>query len=343
VTQNGEGAGPAHIEDVARRAGVSTATVSRSLRGLDRVAPRTRERVARAAQELHYVPSPAASQLASRRTQSVGVVVTTSGRWFWSEVLFGAEAVLRSAGYDTLLYIVDDPSGRRQFFDLMPLRRRVDAVMVLGSSVTGREQEALRRVDVPVVLVGGRMTGGASVRIDDSAAAVTAARHLIALGHRDVVMVCSNGSDPSSRRTTRLRRSGFERAMAEHGVDGRVVVTHPGIDGGAAAVEKLLSHGDLPTALFAETDELALGALRTLRRAGVAVPEEMSVLGFDDHELADAVELTTISRSPHAHGHSAAMQLLSALGPGASRRVDVVLPTRLVLRGTTGPPKTAGT
>jgi DNA-binding LacI/PurR family transcriptional regulator len=270
------------------------------------------------------------------------VVITTTGRWFWSEVVFGAEAVLRSGGYDTLLYIVDDASGRRQFFDLMPLRRRVDAVMVLGSSVTSREQEALRRVEVPVVLVGGRMTGGASVRIDDSSAAVTAARHLIALGHRDVVMVCSNGSDPSSRRTTRLRRSGFERALAEHGIDGQVVVTHPGIDGGAAAVEKLLSHGDLPTALFAETDELALGALRTLRRAGISVPGEMSVVGFDDHELADAVELTTISRSPHAHGHSAAMLLLSALGPAPSRPADVVLPTRLVLRGTTGPPKMAG-
>jgi DNA-binding LacI/PurR family transcriptional regulator len=344
VTQNGEAIGPAHIEDVARRAGVSTATVSRSLRGLDRVAPRTRERVARAAQELHYVPSPAASQLASRRTQSVGVVVISSGRWFWSEVVCGAEAVLRSSGYDTLLYIVDDPSGRRQFFDLMPLRRRVDAVMVLGSSVTGREQDALRRVDVPVVLVGGRMPGGASVRIDDTSAAVTAARHLIALGHRDVVMVCSKATDPSSRRTTRLRRQGFERALHEHGVHGRVLVTHPGVDGGAAAVEAMLSSGDLPTAVFAEGDELALGALRTLRRAGISVPEEVSVLGFDDHELADAADLTTISRSPNAHGHSAAMLLLSALGPVPSRPADVVLPTRLVLRGTTGaPPKSAGT
>jgi LacI family repressor for deo operon, udp, cdd, tsx, nupC, and nupG len=340
---NHRAGGPAHIDDVARRAGVSTATVSRSLRGLDRVAPGTRQRVAKAAEELHYVASPAASQLASRRTQSVGVVVTTSGRWFWSEVVFGAEGVLRSAGYDTLLYIVDEPSGRRQFFDLMPLRRRVDAVMVLGSSVTGREQEALRRVDVPVVLVGGRMAGGASVRIDDTAAAVTAARHLIALGHRDVVMICNNASDPSSRRTTRLRRQGFERALAEHGVDGRVVVTHPGIDGGAAAVEKMLSNGDLPTAVFTEGDELALGALRTFRRAGIAVPGQVSVLGFDDHELADAVDLTTIARSPHGHGHSAAMQLLSALGPGPSRPADVVLPTRLLLRGTTGPPaKTAG-
>jgi DNA-binding LacI/PurR family transcriptional regulator len=338
VTTNDHAGGPAHIDDVARRAGVSTATVSRSLRGLDRVAPGTRERVARAAEELHYVPSPAASQLASRRTHAIGVVVTSGGRWFWSEVVSGAEKVLRSAGYDLLLYILDEAAGRRQFFDLMPLRRRVDAVMVLASSVTTREQEALRQVEVPIQVVGGRMTGSGSVRIDDVGAAVTAARHLVALGHRDVVMVCSNAADPSSRRTTRLRRTGFERVLTEQGVTGRVLSTHPGIDGGAAAVEELISIGNLPTALFAETDELALGALRTLRRAGIAVPDAMSVMGFDDHELADAVDLTTVARSPNAHGHSAAMQLLAALGPSPARPTDVVLPTRLVLRGTTGPP-----
>jgi DNA-binding LacI/PurR family transcriptional regulator len=339
VTENGHGAGQAHIEDVARRAGVSTATVSRSLRGLDRVAPRTRERVARAARELHYVASPAASQLASRRTNTVGVVVTTSGRWFWSEVVTGAEQVLRSAGYGLLLYIVDDPSCRRQFFDLMPVRRRVDAVLLLASSVTTREQAALRDADVPILLVGGRMPGGSSVRVDDVGATVTAVRHLLALGHRDLVMLSGNAVDPSSRRTTRLRRSGFERALADHGVDGRVVRTHPGIDGGAAAVERLLGRGELPTALVAEADEIALGALRTLRRAGVAVPQDVSLVGLGDHEVADAVDLTTVSTSPHAHGHAAAVQLLSALGKDLPRPADVVLPTRLVLRGTTAPPR----
>jgi len=340
---NHQAGAPAHIDDVARRAGVSTATVSRSLRGLNRVAPGTRERVAKAAQELHYVPSPAAAQLASRRTHAIGVVVTSGGRWFWSEVISGAEQVLRSAGYDLLLYLLDETSGRRRFFDLMPLRRRVDAVMVLASSVTAREQDALRQVEVPIQLVGGRMTGCGSVRIDDVGAAVTATRHLVALGHRDVVMVCSNATDPSSRRTTRLRRSGFERVLAQHGATGRIRPTHPGIDGGAAAMEELLSHGDLPTAIFAETDELALGALRTLRRAGIAVAEDMSVIGFDDHELADAVDLTTVARSPNAHGHSAAMQLLATLGPNPARSTDVVLPARLVLRGTTGPPADVAT
>jgi LacI family transcriptional regulator, repressor for deo operon, udp, cdd, tsx, nupC, and nupG len=338
TTQDDRAGGPAHIDDVARRAGVSTATVSRSLRGLDRVAPGTRERVARAAQELHYVPSPAASQLASRRTHAIGVVVTSVGRWFWSEVVGAAEEVLRGAGYDLLLYLLDQASARRQFFELMPLRRRVDAVLVLASSVTPREQDALREVEVPILVVGGRMSGSDSVRVDDVGVAVTAARHLVALGHRDVVMVCSNAADPSTRRTTRLRRSGFERVLAEHGLTGRVVSTHPGIDGGAAAVEELLGPGDLPTAILAETDELALGALRALRRAGISVPGRMSVVGIDDHELADAVDLTTVARSPSAQGSTAAGQLLAALGPRPTRPTDVVLPAGIVLRRTTGPP-----
>jgi len=341
VTDSGQQSGPAHIADVARRAGVSTATVSRSLRGLGRVAPGTRERVVQAAEELHYVPSPAAAQLASRRTHAIGVVVTTSGRWFWSEVVTGAEQVLRGAGYDLLLYLVDEPSGRRQFFELMPLRRRVDAVLLLASSVSAREQRELRDADVPVLVVGGRVPGGASVRTDDAAAAGNAARHLLALGHRDLVMVCGTATDPSSRRTTRLRRSGFERALADHGIEGRVMVTHAGIDGGAAAAEQLLRNGDLPTALLAEQDELALGALRALRRAGVSVPAEVSVVGMDDHELAEAVDLTTVATSPQVLGHRAAVALLATLGPTSTRPADVVLPTRLVLRGTTGPPRAA--
>ena len=339
MTESGHRRGPAHIEDVARRAGVSTATVSRSLRGLGRVAPRTRERVVQAAEELHYVPSPAAAQLASRRTHAIGVVVTTSGRWYWSEVVAGAEQVLRGAGYDLLLYIVDELSSRRHFFELMPLRRRVDAVLLLASSVSAREQKELRHADVPVLVAGAKVPGHTSVRSDDAAAAGSAARHLLALGHRDLLLVCGTSTDPSSRRTTRLRRSGFERALADHGIEGRVLVTHPGIDGGAAAVEQLLRNGDLPTALLAEQDELALGALRALRRAAVAVPGDVSVVGIDDHELAEAVELTTVATSPQALGHRAGVALLSALGPTQTPQADVVLPTRLVLRGTTGPPR----
>jgi DNA-binding LacI/PurR family transcriptional regulator len=321
---------------------VSTATVSRSLRGLDRVAPRTRERVARAAQELHYLPSPAAAQLASRRSHSVGVVVTTSGHWSWPEVVTGAERVLRGAGYDVLLYLVDEPSCRRQFFELMPLRRRVDAVLLLASSVSGREQRALRDADVPIVVVGGRTPGATSVRVDEADAATTATQHLLALGHRELVLLCGTAVDSSGRRSTRRHRTGFGRALADEGLAPRVVTARAGLDGGAAAVVRLLARGALPTALLAEQDGLARGALRALRGAGVSVPGDVSVVGLHDDELAEAVGLTTVDRSPEVHGAIAAAQLLAALDPVPEVPTDVVLPARLVLRGSSGPaPRTA--
>ena len=120
--------GQAGIIDVARRAGVSPSTVSRSLRGSAKVSAQTRDRVLRAAAELRYVPSPAASRLASGRTGAIGVVVPFAYRWFFSEVLTGLEGPLREAGYDVLLYNVGDPDRRARFFETMPLRRRVDAV-----------------------------------------------------------------------------------------------------------------------------------------------------------------------------------------------------------------------
>src|SRR5215213_3197357 len=127
--------GQAGILDVARRAGVSASTVSRSLRGSAKVSQQTRERVLRAAAELSYVPSPAASRLASGRTSAIGVVVPFATRWFFCEVLIGVEGPLRQAGYDLLLYNIGDPAARAAFFETMPLRRRVDAVLSVASSL----------------------------------------------------------------------------------------------------------------------------------------------------------------------------------------------------------------
>ena len=186
----------AGILDVARRAGVSPSTVSRSLRGSAKVSERTRERVLRAAAELEYVPSPAASRLASGRTHAVGVIVPFATRWFFSEVLTGVEGPLREAGYDLLLYNVGDPGGRDRFFGTMPLRRRVDAVLAVASSLDPVEQEALLALGVPLAVVGGPVQGFTRVGVDDRAGAVMAVRHLVLLGHRDLVMICGEPAEP---------------------------------------------------------------------------------------------------------------------------------------------------
>jgi DNA-binding LacI/PurR family transcriptional regulator len=267
------------------------------------------------------------------------VIVPFATRWFFSEVLTGVEGPLREAGYDLLLYNVGDPAGRAQFFGTMPLRRRVDAVLAVSSSLDPAEQKALHALGVPLAVVGGPVDGFTRVGVDDRAGAVMAVRHLVLLGHRDIVMISGEPADPVGRATTAARREGFEAALAEAGIAVRPdpVVPEPwGVTGGMRAMEQLLASRRLPTAIFAESDEMALGALQVLRRAGLAVPGRVSLIGFDDHAIAPAGDLTTIAQPVRRQGELAARRLLAELDGDPTG--DVVLPTRLVVRGTTGPP-----
>ena len=175
------------IKDVAREAGVSTATVSRALRGLPRVSEETRERVLAAAARMEYVASPNAASLASGLTRTVGIVVPNVPRWCFGSVIYGAEELLRSEGYDLLLYhITGDESARHRLFSTHLLSKRVDAVIVLALRPAPEEVASLGRVGSPTVVVGGFVPGWPSVRIDDVLAATTAVQHLIDLGHEHI-------------------------------------------------------------------------------------------------------------------------------------------------------------
>ena len=330
--------GRAGILDVARLAGVSPATVSRSLRGLPNVSDATRLRVLEAATSLSYVASPAASRLASGRTGTVGVVVPHVTRWFFAQAVAGAEQLLREAGYDVLLYNLGGRAGRERFLKAMPLRRRVDAVIVLTLPLDAAQAEQLHGVGVPVVSIGTRSPQFSSVRIDDAEAVRMAVRHLRLLGHESVTMIAGPTEDLEFVAAID-RRMGFAAEAEAHGM--RFDVAHapsPGLEGGARAAEEILSGRQMATAVLAEYDELAFGALRTFVRAGVDVPGQLSVMGFDDHEMASVVDLTTVGQPVREQGEAAARLLLDDLADGVHEPRDVVLPTRLVVRGTTAPP-----
>lgn len=330
------------IVDVAHHAGVSISTVSRSLRGESNVSPTTRERVRRAVVDLAYVPSPSASRLASGRTATVGVLVPFTLRWFFAEALAGAETPLREGGYDVLLYNVGDARSRRTFFGELPLRRRVDGVLGVASSLSDAESASLIELGVPVVLIGQRSPGTAGVGIDDTAGAAMAVRHLLLLGHTDVAMISGLPTDPLGRTTTWARHAGFVTALTEAGIEpapDRIIAEPWGIAGGVLAAERMLAQRTLPTAVFAESDEMALGALQVLRKAGLDVPGQVSVVGFDDHELAGVADLTTIAQPVREQGELAAHMLLGLLSRAEDASREIVLPTRLVVRGTTGPPR----
>ncbi|GAA2371517.1 LacI family transcriptional regulator [Streptomyces sp. XM4011] len=335
----------ASIIDVAKRAKVSTATVSRALRGLPNVSEVTRERVLRAAEELSYAISPHASSLASGRTGTIGVVLPFVNRWFYSQVLSGIDSVLRANDLDLLLYNLGDARVHERFFARMPLRRRVDALIVLNLPLSAAESDALVSMEVPVAVLGTRVPGCWHVSIDNAQGATTAVRHLINLGHRRIGMITGALGDPRGFTTPIVREHAYRSVLAEAGIPYEPDLEAPGnfgIEEGASAMARLLSLPDPPTAVFAESDLMAFGALRTLTRMGLRAPDDVSVIGFDDHETAELLNLTTIAQPVTHQGELLARQILDALSGASEEPAEVVVPTRLVVRGTTGAARVAG-
>ena len=332
-----------NMTDVARRSGVSIASVSRALRGEPGVSPDTRDRIMSAARELAYVVSPEASRLSGGPTGRVGVVVPRIDAWFYSTVLAGIAGEFDSVGIDLVLCTLPDSPARHRFFESLPLRRKVDAVIVVSVPLASRERGRLDQLGVPTVQVGGHQPAADRpwIGIDDESAARQAVGHLLRIGHRDIAMIQAVDDEGTAWAADQARISGFHTQIVEAGIAEPTVVRVPwGIEGGAHGMEILLSGPRLPTAVFCHSDEIALGALRTLRKSGISVPHQISVIGVDDHPSAELSELTTVAQPVREQGRLAARRVLAELRdedhPAAAR---TILPTRLVVRSSTAPPR----
>lgn len=334
----------AAIDDVARAAGVSTATVSRALRHLPGVSEATRARVLEAARGLGYAPSASAASLASGRTRTIGVLTPWIRRWFHGSVTEGIERTLRAEGFDALLYSFEraDGTGRNRL-DPFVLRRRVDGVLVVGMPVDAEEQQVLDGLGVPVVFIGTGPPGRVTVTIDDDGAARLAMAHLLGLGHRKVALLTATGEDQPDWAPPALRQAGYEAALAEAGVafDPSLVIPADYARAGARErMAELLRTRPEVTAVLAISDDMAFGVLQAARDAGRRVPEDLSVIGIDGHDMSDLVNLTTIAQGAAEQGAAAAALMLEML-TGAPVAEEAVFPVDLVVRGTTGPPPTS--
>jgi LacI family repressor for deo operon, udp, cdd, tsx, nupC, and nupG len=336
------------IDDVARLAGVSTATVSRALRGLPTVSEATRARVRAAADQLSYTASPSASRLAGGKTGTVAVVVPWITRWFFSTVVEAAEETLQQDGYDLLLYNLGGREHARQrLLRTTNLRKRADAVMLVATPMRAAEFPALTDRTLPGVTVssGTVVPGWPCVRIDDVRAARTAMDHLLGLGHRRIANISGDSAEELAFTTHLDRRRGYREALLAAGVrpEPSLDIEAPfTVEGGRRATAELLRRGAPPTAILAACDEMAMGAMATLRMAGLRVPHDVSVIGIDDHDLAGVVGLSTVAQPAAEQGRLAAGMLLDALRGRArehSGAKTLVLPTRLVVRESTGPPR----
>ncbi|MFE1770897.1 LacI family DNA-binding transcriptional regulator [Streptomyces sp. NPDC059008] len=329
------------MADVAERAGVSASTVSRTLRGLSTVSPEVRARVERAARELNFAVSRQAASLVTGKTGVVAVLTPTLNSWFIGSAVSTLGPQLRAAGMDLLVYVTPDMTERADFFERLPARRNADALLVFSFDLTEEETARLDDLQMPVIYVSQHAEGCPSVYVDDVEGARRGTRHLLNLGHRRIAFFQTIGASGFAF-SSNERLVGYQQALTEAGVplDDDLVVAAPVADKRsiAEAVGELLSLRDAPTAIFAEQDELAASVVWTLRKSRIDVPERLSVLGFDDHPIAEWSDLTTIAQSPEAIGRAAGELACSLVNdPDTDPAQHIVLPTRLIPRGSTIP------
>lgn len=337
----------ATIQQVADLAGVSTATVSRALAGKATVSGATRTKVEDAARELGYVASATASSLASGRTRNVGMVMPYLGSWYYAAVLKGAHRALADAGYDLTLYHLEDthrhPERRQRLFDEFLRRKRVDAFIAVSLELNEAELDHFARLKRPIVGLGGPLRGVTTLSLDDEAVATLATDHLLALGHRVIGHLGGDESFEQDFHVPRTRRLAYEQALRTAGieVDPRLIAPSDfTIQGGYQSTLQLLGNPrPRPTAIFAASDEMAIGAILAARSLGLRVPEDLSVVGIDGHELGNFFGLTTVDQFPVIQGRLAAETLLAELSPhAAADHPNVELPYELTVRSSTAVP-----
>jgi LacI family transcriptional regulator len=334
---------PVRIGDVAARAGVGVATVSRVLNGRAHVAPTTRERVLEAIRELDYRPSSLARNLSFRRTFVVGVVVPFLTSPSAVERVRGVVEVLAASEYDLALFDVESEDRRKRAFELLGRADRTDGLLVVSLIPDASAVARLRAARIPCVLVDGAHPHLPHVVSDDVYGGELATRHLVELGHRRIAMIGDKDPDPYRFTGSRDRAAGYRRALASVGIVAPPEYVRTGTQSrleARAIAEALLSLPEPPTAIFAGSDLQALGVLEAAEGRGIDVPSQLSVVGFDDVEIASYVGLTTIRQHLADSGRLGATLLLGALAGGVSDPVATEhLELELVVRRTTAPPR----
>ena len=327
------------IVEIAKKAGVSPATVSRALRGFHHVNERTRTKIVAAAMELNYPlrPDLIPRELAER-TNRIGVIAPYISRWYFAQAINGIEDSLRENGMDLLLYNFSQVEARQRIFQHKQLRGKVDALIVISLPPTDEEFASLLTLGIPITTIGFTHEGCSSVAIDDVIGGRIATEHLTSLGHRKIATLSGQRETAFSFDVSDNRNKGYTEALNAVGVEWNPDLEIRGdfnIYTAEIATDSFLRRKKLPTAIFCHSDEMAAGALKAIRAKGMRVPEDISVIGFDDHLIAEYIGLTTVSQPPQFEGQMAAAAAIAEIANPTIERKKIVIPTSLVVRETT--------
>jgi LacI family fructose operon transcriptional repressor len=329
---------PPTNKDVANRAGVSIATVSRVVNSLPNVRPELRRKVLRAVKELNYQPSRTAQRLRAKRSRVIGLVISDIQNPFFTSVVRGIEDVASERGYSLVLCNSDeDPEKERLYIDVMRAEGVAGMILATTSHVNSHIRNLLAH-NIPIVAIDRRIKDRRvdSVLVANVKGAFQAVEHLLRLGHQRIGMV-SMRIIPTGRE----RRVGYLRALRKYGVRSSSRLIRLGLakpEGGYECARKLIQLEPRPTALFVDNNMMMLGALEAIRESGLRVPEELSVVGFDDMPWAKLLHppLTVVAQPTHELGRQAVESLLERLDQPDKPVSHVQLMPELIIRESTG-------
>ena len=333
------------IRDVAREAGVSVATASRVLNGKDVVKPLTRDRILAVMAELGFSPSPAARRLSLGRTLTIGVVVSFLTRPQAAERLRGVDAVLADSEFDLVIYNVESVQKRDHYLTNLTSGQRADGLLVMSLPPSAETSATLIGSPVPVVFIDVHTPSVEELpRVigDDVGGGEIAARHLLDLGHRSIAFIGDAVADPFGFTSSRDREQGFRDELARADIDVPDAWIGHGAHGRYEArdlARRMLDADRRPTAIFTASDTQALGVIAAAREIGLHVPDDLSVVGYDDIEAADYVGLTTVRQQLFESGRRGAEILLAEIEDRSAGPAIAELTPELVVRVTTAPPK----
>jgi LacI family transcriptional regulator len=337
------------ISDVAKRAGVSAMTVSRVVNGTGHTSVETRARVEAAIDELGYVPNALARQLRSKRTKTIALLVADISNPYFTTIARGVEDFFVAHGYSVMYCNTDEDAAEEEQYLLALIERQVDGVLLVPARTAGDSFRLLQSHRTPFVVIDRRVTSRNvdSVRCDSEAGAHELVQHLLGLGHRRIAVL----TGAASISTSIDRVAGARRALEEAGLELPDTMIHYGsfnygksnqADGYRMAQDMLAGPGLAPTAVFCANNFIAFGAIRALREAGLRVPDDMSVVSFDDlpEEWLSEPFLTVARQPAYDIGHHAAALLLDHItGDQPPSGASVILPFELVIRRSTAAPR----
>ncbi len=331
----------ATIRDVALRAGVGLGTVSRVLNNSPSVSLATRQRVLDVIAELQYTPNQVARNLSLGKTLTIATIAPFFTRPSVVERLRGIEASLANSGYNLIVCNIETVERRDSAMREFPRKERADGVLIISITLTTEEIAIFRHSGVAIVLIDTHIPGMHSVITDDQMGGRIATQHLLELGHRRIAYISDPLEDPLKFTSSKERYIGYRQALDDAGIPFWEGYHRMGLHGRYEArrlANDLLALDERPTAIFAASDTQALGVLEAARDKGLHVPADLSVIGYDDIEVAEYLHLTTVRQPLFESGVRGVETLLGLLAGSDTTPVYERLPVELVVRDTTRPP-----